>query len=79
MRVLVFLILPIENPKLDIDEELELRRLLHREIGGLGALQDFVHVRRDAPVAVREVRAVVHEPAGIYSFSDAMHRRQPAL
>ena len=29
---------------LQIDDELELRRLLHRQIGGLGAFQNFVHV-----------------------------------
>lgn len=31
--------------------------------------------RRSAPVAGREVRPVVHEPLGIYIFSDAAHRR----
>ena len=47
----------------------------HRQIGGLGSLQDSVHVVGDAPVAVREVRPVGHEPTGIYSFSPAVHRR----
>ena len=28
----------------EIDHQLELRRLLHRQIGRLGSLQDFVHV-----------------------------------
>ena len=45
------------------------------KIGRLGTLQDSVHVICDAPVAVREVRPVVHEPTGIYSFSVAVHRR----
>jgi hypothetical protein len=61
--------------RLEIDHQLELRRLLHRQIGRLGSLQDFVHVICDAPVAVREVRPVGHEPTGIYSFSVAVHRR----
>ena len=30
--------------RLEIDHQLELRRLLHRQVGRLGALQDFVHV-----------------------------------
>ena len=29
--------------RFEIDDELELRRLLHREIGGLSALEDSVH------------------------------------
>ena len=34
-----------------INHKLKLRRLLHREIGGLGSLQDFVDEICDAPVA----------------------------
>src|SRR6266498_2998510 len=30
---------------LQVDDELELRRLLHRQIGGLGSLQYLVHIR----------------------------------
>ena len=59
----------------EIDHQLELRRLLHRQIGRLGSLQDSVHEICDAPVTVREVRPVGHEPTGIYSFSVAVHRR----
>ena len=58
-----------------IDHQLELRRLLHRQIGRLGSLQNPVHEICDAPVAVRDVRPVGHEPAGIYICSDAVHRR----
>ena len=36
--------------RLEIDHELKLRRLLHWQIGGLGALQDSVHEIGDAPV-----------------------------
>ena len=56
--------------RLEINHELKLRRLLHRKIGRLRALQDFVHVDGDAPVAVSAVGPVVHERAGIYSFSE---------
>ena len=58
-----------------IDHQLKLRRLLHRQIGGLGSLQDSVHVICDAPVAVRLVRPVGHEPTSFYSFSVVVHRR----
>ena len=64
---------------LEIDDQLELRRLLDRQIGRLRSLEDFVHLICDAPVAVGEVRPVVHEPAGIHSFSVDIYRRQPAL
>ena len=37
---------------LEINHQLEFRRLFHRQIGGLGALEDFVHVDGGAPVAV---------------------------
>src|SRR5262245_53836920 len=60
---------------LEIDHQLELRRLLDRQVGRLGSLQDSVHVIGDAPVAVREVRVVGHEPAGIYSFTVVRYRR----
>ena len=36
-----------------IDDEFELRWLLHRQVGGFGSLQDSVHEICDAPVAVR--------------------------
>src|SRR5262245_41604919 len=63
----------------EIYHQLELRRLLHRQIRGLGALQDFVDVYCDEPVAVCDVRPVGYESAGIYNFFSAVHRRQPAL
>jgi hypothetical protein len=61
--------------RLKVYHQLKLRGLLHRQIGRLGSLQDSVHIICDATVAVREVRRVGHEPAGIYSFSAAVHRR----
>ena len=33
---------------LEVDDQLELHGLLHRQVGRLGALQDFVHVGGDA-------------------------------
>src|SRR5688500_11643399 len=61
--------------RLHIDHQLELRRLLDRQIGRLCSLQDLVHVVCDAPVAFREVRPVGHEPTAIYSFSAIVRRR----
>jgi len=64
--------------RLQIYHQLKLCRLLDWQIGAWHS-SGFVHVIGDAPVAVREVRPVEHEPAGIYKFSVAVHRRQPAL
>jgi hypothetical protein len=36
--------------------------LLDRKIGRLGSFEDLVHVIRYAPVAVREIRAVIMSP-----------------
>src|SRR5262245_32587744 len=65
--------------RLEINHQLELRGLFHRQIGRLGSLQNPVHVICDAPVAVREVRPVGHQPAGICKFSVVVHGRQSAL
>src|SRR5262249_9081952 len=48
---------------LEVDDELELRRLLHRQVGGLRALEDPVDVAGCAPQHVRVVRSVNHAPA----------------
>ena len=44
-----------------VDHELELRRLLHRQIGGFRSLQNSIHVICDAPVTVRRVHPVRNE------------------
>ena len=45
-----------------VDHQFELCRLFNGKIGGLGTFKDFVHVGGYAPVAVGQVRPVVHEP-----------------
>jgi hypothetical protein len=50
--------------RLQIDDELELLRLLHCKIGRLGAFQNFVHICSGAPVQVVLARAVGHKPPG---------------
>src|SRR3989442_9124886 len=45
---------------LHVDDQLEFRRLLDGEIGGLGALQDLVDVHSSAGGDILEVRAVRH-------------------
>ena len=48
---------PAGRPALEVDDEIELRRLLHRQVGGFGPLEDLVHVARGAPILDRSGRA----------------------
>src|SRR5438270_3378082 len=63
---------------LEIDHQLELGRLLHGQVGGLGALQDLVHVRGAAPVEIEKARPVRHETPGLHTLPDAVCCRQAA-
>src|SRR5262245_1337202 len=49
---------------LEIDRQLVLRRRLHREVGGLGTLQDAIDVAGRSPVVVDRAGAVRYQPAG---------------
>src|SRR5262249_13441762 len=49
---------------LHVDHQLELRRLLHRKVPGLGALEDLVHEVCGASREIRHARPVGHEAAG---------------
>src|SRR3972149_10154612 len=42
---------------LQVDDQFELGRLLHRQIAGLGALEDSVHIVRGSPPEGRDLRA----------------------
>src|SRR5438552_14409293 len=49
---------------LEADHQFELRRLLHREVGGLGALENLINVGRSTPGQVRKTCPVGDESAG---------------
>ena len=51
--------------RLKVYDQLELRRLLHGEIGGLGALEDLVDVRRRTSIEVGVVRPQGGQTASI--------------
>src|SRR6185503_12403123 len=48
-------------------------------IGGLGALQNFVHISSSAPVPVGTIHAVGHEPPDFYAFCPFIHHWKTAL
>src|ERR1043166_6036883 len=60
---------------LEVDDQLELRRLLDGEFGGLGALQDLVDVGRGTPKDISSVRSIGHQAPGIDIVSVWVHCR----
>src|SRR3954471_8493495 len=64
---------------LAVDDELELGRLLDRQGGGLGALQDLVDVARRAVVEVGIKHAVGKQPARLYEVTRGVDRRRAVL
>src|SRR5271157_4596044 len=58
-----------------IDDELEFGRLHHRQVGGLGALEDAAGIDADLTIRVREVGSVAHQPAGCDNITGVIGRR----
>src|SRR5262245_36776215 len=65
--------------RFEIDDELELSRLLHREISWFGAFQNLVNVGGSASVQVGEARAVAHKAPSLYIFWKGEYRWEPIL
>src|SRR5262249_58234903 len=63
----------------NVDDEIELGRLLHREIGRLRAFEYFVHVGSDAPIQVSDVWSIGDEAPSIEILLIWEHRRQSVL
>src|SRR5215475_7606085 len=64
---------------LEVDDQVELRWLLHGQVTGLGALEDLVDVARGAPEEVRQVCSIGHETTGLDKGRQGEDRRQPVL
>ena len=63
----------------EIDHQFKFLGLLYGQIRRFGTFQNLVYVIGDAPVAVRDVRAVLHQPTVFNIFLSAVHRRQAVL
>jgi hypothetical protein len=61
----------------EVEDEVELGRLLDRNVGGLRAAQYFTDKVARTPVHVWGVCSVGHQPSTFELRSDAVHRRQP--
>src|SRR4029077_15637079 len=65
--------------RLKIDYELKLPWLLHRQVGGLGALENLINVGRGAAEEVGNTHAIGHKPSFFHIFGTVVHRWEPAL
>ena len=63
--------------RLQVDDELELCRLLDRKISGLGAFENLVDKNGYALVAFRAVGSIGHQTAIDNEISLSVNRRQP--
>ena len=60
---------------LEVDDQLELGRLLDRQIGRLGALEDLSGVNADLAIGSREARSIADQAAGRGEFAPLIDRR----
>src|SRR5712691_6236143 len=65
--------------RLEVDHQLEFGRLLDRQIAGLGALQDLVHVRGSSAIQVGQHRPIAHESARRRKLPVVIHRGQAVV
>ena len=64
---------------LQIDHEVELRRLFDGQIAGLGALDDSVDVAGGPPIEIRQIRSIGHEQARSGVFLERVNGGQTML
>src|SRR5712664_2349714 len=61
---------------LEVDDQLELRRLLHRKICRLGPTENLVNIQPAASCDLRQARAERHEPSLLHQLAEAIDRWQ---
>src|SRR5215510_12307631 len=64
---------------IEIDDKLELLWLLYREIGGLGAFENFVDIGCGTPVEVDSVRCIRHQATSVHKIELPVHRWESVL
>ena len=63
--------------RLEVDRQFELRRLLHRQIGGFSALEQPIDVNCCAPIKVVRIDAVRNQTALLGHIAVRIHGREP--
>src|SRR5262249_37231908 len=61
---------------LEVDHQLKLRWLFDGKVGGLGALEDLVHLNSSATVEAQGLGAVAHQAAGIDEIANKVNGGQ---
>src|SRR5438309_4932797 len=61
---------------LHVDDQLELRRLIDRQVAGIGALQNLGDVLRCLPEGISKARCIGDEAAGFDVGLELKHRRE---
>ena len=64
---------------LEIDQKLKCRRLLDRQVAGVCALENLVHICCGAPKEPMEARTIREQTACIREFPEAEDRRKSVL
>ena len=62
---------------LEVDHQLEFRGLLNGEIGGLGALEDLVHVDRSTPLHLECIYSIGHESTWLNKYPELIDCGNP--
>src|SRR5262249_18802186 len=65
--------------RLEVDDEIKLRRLLDGEIGGIRSFENFIDVSRGAAEQVSKARAVCEKTSGFRPLCREIYRRQAVL
>src|SRR5215813_7560449 len=65
--------------RLEVNDQLELGRLLDWEVGGLGSLENAIDIRGSTSRKILAVATVGHEPANLDKESRWKDCRQPLL
>src|SRR5262245_23107595 len=60
---------------LDVNDQREFRRLLHRHVCWRGALKDAAGIGEDLAKGVRNIAAVAHQPSGLHAITKPKYRR----
>ena len=63
--------------RLKVDDELELGRLQHRQVGGLGAIEDIAGIDTCQTLTVQGIGSVAHQSASYDKITDRISRRNP--
>src|SRR5438270_12742819 len=59
---------------LEVDDQLECRRLLDWQIGGLGAVEDLSDVNAELAISARDARSIADQGAGLGGLAPRVDR-----